>query len=705
MSPSNSLASPVSIGVDTGGTHTDLVLAQAGRLVTLKVPSTPHDLSLGIIDGVKRICERAGVPLSSVGRFVYASTFVTNLFVEGKAGRIGLLTTQGFRDVLEIGRASRKPDVYDIHWRPARPIVPRQLRFGVRERMSARGEVIEALDEASAREAIAAMAHAGVDCIAICLLHAYANPAHERRLADIAAELCPEVEVSLSSEVVREFREYERTSTTCISAFIRRPIRAHLDGLKEALRAQSVPASPFIMRGNGGLSTFDASLRSPVAVTHSGVMGGIIGATALAASCGISDLITLDMGGTSADVSLVSGGVPVLTHRSRIGAHPLLAPTLDMVTIGAGGGSVAWVDGGVALRVGPHSAGSVPGPACYGQGGTAPTVTDANLVAGRLDSEYFLGGARALRADLAREAIGRVARPLGMTDEATALGILAIAEAHMVNAIRLVSVERGLDPRDFTLVAFGGAGALHAVSLAQALSIRKVLIPPAPGNLSAMGLPCADVRHDHARTLFARLGPELLPRLEALYDELIDEATASLDQDGIDIPARRVLLSADLRYEGQNYELNLPVSGAQLASEFAELSARFNAQHQRVYGYQLAGREVQVVNLRVTALGTTQKARWPDHPHRAEDARPQGVRSVLTADGQRVEAAVWRFDALGPGQRFAGPAVLDYSGATLYLPPGWVARLDAMMNAHVAPASDADSPDGGAAGRAQGETA
>ena len=684
---------PFSIGVDTGGTHTDLVLAGDGRVVTLKVPSTPADLSIGIIEGIRRILELAAVPVRDVGHFVYASTFVTNLFVENKEAGIGLITTAGFRDVLEIGRASRKPDVYDIHWRPARPLVPRNLRFGVLERVDHLGHVITPLDEASTREALRALSQAGVQSIAVCLLHAYANPQHERRIAELAAEVCPGIDVSISSDVVREFREFERTSTTCVSAFIRKPITDHLAALAVALQNDQMVAAPFIMQGNGGISTFDSASRSPTAVTHSGVMGGIMGANALAASCGITNLITLDMGGTSADVSLIANGVPVLTNRSRIGAHPLLVPTLDMVTIGAGGGSIAWVEREFGLRVGPHSAGSQPGPVCYGQGGAEPTVTDANLVAGRLNGDYFLGGSRRLQLTLAHDAIaGTIAKPLGMTVEDAALGILAIAEAHMADAIRLVSVERGLDPRDFTLVAFGGAGALHAVRLAEALAIRDVLIPPAPGNLSAMGLLCADVRHDHARTLVAKLVPELAPRIAAMFDELLAEADAALAADGVDAGARRCTLSADLRYEGQNYELTLPVLRETLVDGFGDLVERFNAHHRRVYGYNLAGREVQLINVRVTAYGATAQARWPVRDASDTPPVPTGKRLLLIESGVQADALVYRFDELRPGHAIEGPAVVEYSGSTLFLPPGWTARFDPMMNAHLTrvaqPASD-----------------
>ena len=674
---------PYAIGVDTGGTHTDLVLAGNGTLATLKVPSTPDDLNVGILEGVDRLLAHAGVPVEAVGRFVYASTYVTNLFVEGKEGGIGLLATAGFRDVLEIGRASRKPDVYDIHWRPARPLVPRDLRHDVVERIDHRGAILTPLDEASARTALRALSQAGVRSVAVCFLHAYANPVHERRVAQIAKEEFPALDVSLSSDVVREFREFERTSTTCVNAFIREPIARHLAGLGDRLARRGIDAPAYIMQGNGGVSTFASAAQSPTAVVHSGVMGGMVGATALGNECGVLDLITLDMGGTSADVSLIAGGTPLLTNRSRIGPHPLLVPTLDMVTIGAGGGSIAWVEGGFGLRVGPHSAGSVPGPACYGQGGTQPTVTDANLVLGRLNASYFLGGARTLDLARATEAIRtKVAEPLGMTLEAAAFGIAAIAEAHMADAIRLVSVERGLDPRDFTLVAFGGAGPLHAVRLAEALSIRNVLVPPAPGNLSAMGLLCADVRHDLARTLLHRLTSNFLPRVRAIYDELTAEADAALQADGVPAQERQCTLSADLRYQGQNYELTIPVTGDDLAHGFGDLVARFNDQHRRIYGYQLGGREVQLVNARVTAVGKTRHAHWPPITQRAA-AQPVGRRSMLVEPGVRVDAPVFRFDDLAPAQPIEGPAIVEYSGSTLFLPSGWNARIDERRNAHL----------------------
>ncbi|WP_372624278.1 hydantoinase/oxoprolinase family protein [Falsiroseomonas sp.] len=680
------------VGVDTGGTHTDLVVIDSAtrRMHTHKVPSTLDDLTEGILDGLDQAIGAIGAERRAVEHFVYATTMVTNLIVEGVDAPVGLIATEGFRDVLEIARASRKPHIYDIQWRPPRPLVPRPLRIGVRERISHAGEVIEPLDEAGARAAIRQLRQAGCVSIAVCLLHAYANPAHERRIAALAAEDAPEIDVSLSSDIVREFREYERSSTTSLNAYVKRPLGRHLATLSAALEARGVPASPFIMRGNGGISTFRVAAQTPVAITHSGPMGGIIGGTAIAEACGISDIITLDMGGTSADVSLVLGGSPVLTTRGKLGAYPLLLPMLDLVTIGAGGGSIAHVDAGGAMRVGPRSAGARPGPACYGQGGTEPTVTDANLHAGRLNPGYFLAGRRQLDTALAETALReRLAKPLGIGVDAAAIGILAIAEAHMVNAIKVISVDRGHDPREFTLVGFGGAGPLHSMRLAEELGIHRVLIPPAPGNVSCMGLLAAHVRHDHALTRMILLGTAEPEAIAADLAEMALRATGDLEREGVPPDRRQLLATLDLRYQGQNYELGLPVAPDRLdAAELAALSERFHAEHERVYGYRLPGRAVQLVNLRIAAIGRVAQLAWPEVGTRKAPLAEAGRRNLLLPDG-RVEAPVHRVQDLFAEDTIAGPAVVEYPGSTLFIPPGWTATFDRMRNAHLLHASAA----------------
>ncbi|WP_321936285.1 hydantoinase/oxoprolinase family protein [Paraburkholderia sp. J8-2] len=680
----NDLSSPeISIGVDTGGTHTDLVLAGRGKLFTLKVPSTTDDLSVGIVEGVRKLVEMANVAVSDVDRFVYASTFVTNLFIEGKQAQVGLITTEGFKDVLEIGRASRKPDVYDIHWRPSPPLVPRHLRKGVIERIDHRGDVLKPLDEKSVFEALSALVSHGVESLAVCLLHSYVNPEHEQRIAAIAARDFPELDVSLSSDVVREFREYERTSTTSVNASIKSPISIHLKSLESALCEIGLRVRPSIMQGNGGICRFDNASSAPVEVTHSGVMGGIVGATALASQIGSPNIITLDMGGTSADVSLIANGRPTLSHRTSVGPYPLLTPTLDMVTIGAGGGSIAWIEGKTSLRVGPQSAGSVPGPACYGKGGVQPTVTDANLVAGRLNGGYFLKGARKLNIEAARTAIESVAKPLGLSVEQAALGIIAIAEAHMADAIRLISVERGLDPRDFKLVAFGGAGALHAVRLAEELAINQVVIPPAPGNLSAMGLLCANTRHDHAQTFFTELSGSVEESLTITIARLIEEGARSLAADGIEAGAQRFEPFIDLRYQGQNYELSLPLGKGTGANRIEALKAGFEAEHLKVYGYKLGNRPIQIVNVRVSAISIITPAEWPVLPAATKPAaiaRPVDKRAVLISPDKVQDVDVYRHEQMMATETFTGPAIVEYSGSTLFVPPGWAGTVDSRAN-------------------------
>ena len=677
----------VRVGIDTGGTHTDVVLVDGsgGEVLALKVPTTPHDLSQGVLDGLGRVLEDSDRPATSISHFVYATTLVTNLLVEGSDIPVGMITTEGFRDILGIGRASRKPNIYDIQWAPPPPLVPRHLRLVVTERIDARGHVITPLDEEATREALRQLVAAGVESIAVCFINGYANPQHEQRVAALAAEECPELGISLSSDVVREFREYERLSTTVVNAYVAPPLTRHMDGLTEKLARNAVASAPYTMRSNGGIMTFEAAKRLPVTMTHSGPMGGIIGGTAIAAACGARDIITLDMGGTSADVSLVTGGEPVLTTRGTVGRHPVLLPMLDLVTIGAGGGSVAWVDEGGALKVGPRSAGAVPGPACYDQGGDEPTVTDANLVAGRLNADYFLEGSRGLRAELSEAALGdKVAKPLGMSMDEAAIGIMAIAESHMVNAIKLISVERGLDPRDFTLVGFGGCGPLHAARLAEELSITSVLVPSAPGNVSAMGLLSADVRHDMVRTHVAALDDVEPKVLAAAFEDLMESGVAALAGDGIDDARRRYLPAVDLRYKGQNYELTLPFPGHGVDAALAgTLGKAFHEAHRSVYGYELPKRTIQLVNLRLTAIGEVQRVQWPEHDGGAPGAKPIARRKVLVGPGSREAVPIYRLAGLSPGVSFAGPGLVEYAGSTLFVPDRWTATFDAMLNARL----------------------
>lgn len=679
----------VQIGVDTGGTHTDIVLLDRsdGAFHTLKVPTTPQDLSVGILHGVTRILKDAGKNAAGEEvHFHYGTTLVTNIIVEEQDMPVGLLTTAGFRDVLAIGRAVRKPNIYDIHWRPLKPLVPRHLRLGIPERIDHKGRIVTPLDEAAARAQLRELKAQGVAAIAICFLNAYANPEHERRVGELATEEIPGVPVSLSSDVVREFREYERTSTTVLNAFVVAPMVKHLDGLARRLRDEGVRREPFIMRGNGGIMTFNLAKSLPAAVTHSGPVAGIIGGNALAKATGVTNAITFDMGGTSSDVALIADNEPFSTTRGTLAGYPVLLPMLDLVTIGAGGGSIAWLDNGGGLKVGPRSAGSVPGPACYGQGGENPTVTDANLLCGRLNGDFFLNGDRVLRRDLAERAMReKIAGPLGMSVEEAALGVLAIAEAHMVNAIKLVSVQRGIDPRDFTLIGFGGAGPLHAVNLAEAISMEKVLIPAAPGNVSASGLLAAAVRHDLVRTRVEPLASADMDRMSDDYDALVSEAAETLAAEGVQPGDAQVLRSIDLRYRGQAYELTVVLpAGAIDSATLDGLTARFHAEHERIYGYRLDHHGVELVNLRATGTSVPPALPWPVTSAKGGRPVPAGTRRVVhgTAGGAS-EWPVYRFTEIGSGQSLTGPAIVEYPGSTCVVPPGWSATWDAWRHAHI----------------------
>ncbi|MER9058423.1 hydantoinase/oxoprolinase family protein [Mesorhizobium sp. M0910] len=675
------------IGVDTGGTHTDIVLLDRARglFETLKVPTTPLDLSEGILTGVDAICRQAGVPQSGVARFVYGTTLVTNLIVEQKTGSVGLLTTMGFRDVLEIGRAVRKPNIYDIQWRPKSPLIARRNRIGINERVSARGDILVPINGDEIVAALTLLVEQGVTSVAVCFLHSYSNPANEQAVRRIAEAQFPALTISLSSEVVRQFREFERSSTIAINAYVSEPLGKHLDRLFSVLKSNEIAGAPYIMGGNGGVVSFERAKQIPVSITHSGPVAGILGGATLAKAAGFPNVITFDMGGTSSDVSLVVNSEPSLTSRGSLAGYPVQLPTIDLVTIGSGGGSKALVDSGGGLHVGPESAGSVPGPMCYGQGGEWPTITDANLTTGRLNKEYFLAGKRALYPDLAESGItAKVAEPLSMSFAEAALGILDIAEADMVNAIKLVSVQRGLDPRDFTLVGFGGAGPLHVISLADALGMKSVLVPPAPGNVSAAGLLCAEWRQDLVRTFIRDLDGVTSSELTKVFEGLEAEAADLLAEEDLDPTAHRALLSLDLQYTGQGFELNIPVSKSEFEGDWKNsLMKRFSDLHKERYGYALSDRGVQIVNLRLTVLGIRPDLPWPERRHRTSgELTIFGRRKVLhrRTDFEKPWP-VYRFLNVRAGDTLNGPAIVEYPGSTLVVPPDWKVTYDKWGNA------------------------
>ena len=674
------------IGVDTGGTHTDLVLVNEAQdeVFTLKVPTTAYDNSVGVIEGVHKILALADLSPAEVSRFAYGTTVVTNLLIQRNADiRIALVTTKGFRDALEIQRGSRGEHVFDVSWKQQAPLVSRQMRFEIAERVDSDGTVLLPPEEGEVEELCEKLRALAVHGVVVGFINSYVNPAHEQRVGALIAAACPDADVTLSSDISRQFREYERTSTAAINAYVKRPLAAHLDSLSSSLDAIGVAAAPYIMRANGGLMTFTAASRLPVAITHSGPTAGIMAGLAIGAASGIDNLITFDMGGTSSDVSLIRGGRPLLTNRGAIEGWPVCLPMLDLVTVGAGGGTIAWLDPARSLKVGPLSAGSSPGPACYGQGGVEATITDCNLLLGRLNPHFLLGGARRLDAGLARSAIAAgVAGPLGLQLPDAALGIIAIAESHMVNAVKQISVRRGLDPRDFHLVAFGGAGPLHALAIAGQLDIPNVLIPAAPGNFSAMGQLAGNIRHDFALTRISQLDPDQFDDINAEFARMASEGDELLERDGIAAPERIFAGSLDLCYWGQSHELSIPVALPLTADSVGDIGDRFHAEHRRNFGFDHHDRPIKCVHLRLSAVGRLPTLRMKRYGPASRPAEPSHRRSVILADGTSQGMPVYSFDDLAPGHSIREPAIVEYSGSTLFVQPGWAVEFDERMTAH-----------------------
>lgn len=661
------------IGIDIGGTFTDLVLfdERTGHLVMSKTFSTPRGLWEGVSQGLARL----GVPLAETSMIFHGTTVGINAFLERKGPRIGLITTAGFRDVYEIGRHNRV-EMYDLFYRKPEPLVPRELRLEVRERLDERGEVLVPLDEEDVRRAAETFRAAGVQAVAVCLLHSYVNPAHEQRVGALLAGELPGVVTSLSHEIVREWREYERTSTTAINAYILPAVGSYLDEVSARLREGGYARPLFLMESSGGVVTADVARRRPVVTLMSGPAGGVTAAGYLGRAHGIANVISFDMGGTSTDVALTYEGTSRVTTEAQVERHPVMVQMLDIRSIGAGGGSIAWLDPAGALRVGPQSAGAEPGPLCYGRGGEVPTVTDAHVVLGRLRPEGFLVGEMALDTAAARRGIERVvAQPLGLGVEAAAEGILRIVNSRMAHAIRGITVQRGLDPRGFTLMAFGGAGPMHAAWLADELSIPSVIVPPTPGTFSALGMLVADLRHNYVRTW--RTSADALDggALLALFREMAAEAEATLRGEGADPREITYGRSVDVRYVGQEYTLDVPLDdtcpGADAAAPVA-LVQRFHALHDRLYGHSAPDQSCEVVNVRLAAVGRRPKVTLPTLEGASGAACPTHEGSVFFHEtGGWVPTGFYLRETLAAGQRLAGPAVVEEPGATTVVPPGF----------------------------------
>lgn len=676
------------IGIDTGGTFTDLILANAatGDVRHHKTPTTPDDPARGILEGVSELLAESGVAPGAVDFLCHGTTLATNAVLERKWARTGLVTTSGFRDVLALAR-QRRPNFFNLDVPKPTPPVPPELTCEVDERTAFDGEVLRAIDEAGVRRAGERLREAGCDTVAICFLHSYANPAHEQRAAEIIAELLPDAHVTTSCAVLAEYREYERFATTVVNASLRPVLDGYLRRFEAGTAALGITCEPRIMQSNGGAVSPAIVRRTPVNTFFSGPAGGVIGSAVAGRAAGCNNVITLDMGGTSTDVALIKEAAPGYRNVREMAGFPVRTRTLDIHTIGAGGGSIAWVDPGGLMKVGPASAGAVPGPAAYGRGGGRPTVTDANVVLGRLSQEALLDGRMPVHPDRARAAIEEhLCEPLGLGLTEAAAGIVEIVNVNMVGAVRVISVEQGEDPRRFTLMPFGGAGPLHACDVARLLGIRTVLVPGRPGVLSACGLLQAEAQGDFSRTLLVPADPAALDDINRGLALLEGDASQWLREEADGTREADWSYSGEVRYAGQSFELAVPMPGGNVdASALAEVLARFHAAHEAAYGYAMPERAVEVVNLRlaVRILRPPPPAPLPEPVPGSTDDAIVARREVWFAGTGYVVAPVYRREKLAIEADLAGPAVVEQMDATTVVPPGARLAVDPLGNLHL----------------------
>ncbi len=684
--------SGIRIGIDTGGTFTDVVALDeaTGQLVTTKTPSTPSNPADGFLAGIEKVLGLIGATGDRISAVSHGTTVATNQLLEGKVDRLGFITNTGYEAMLEIARQS-VPDGYgnSYFWVKPPRIVPRHLVRGVSGRLDFTGAELEPLDEDGARAAARWFRDAGIGTLGVCFLHAYANPAHEERMREILAEEHPDAVVSVSSEVLREYREYERAMTTLVDAAVKPRLSAYVTNITERLRQYGDRSIPFyVMKSNGGVLSADEVVHQPITTVLSGPAAGALGAALIAKVAGHDRVLTSDGGGTSTDVSVVIDGEPTLTTEGTVGVFPSKIPMIDVVTVGAGGGSIAWLSPEGTLKVGPQSAGADPGPLCYSKGGIEVTITDAHVVLGRIPP-HLLGGEIPLDVQAALDGVDQLAAKLGLSREACASGVLEISAWNQANALRQVTVKRGLDVRDFTLTTFGGSGSLLLCRLMDILGIQAVLVPPEPGNVSAFGLLTVDVKNDYVQT-HVSLADTLDPTsVTAIYDDLTERAAAALTKEGFAADQHRYLRTADLRYFGQAFEVRVPVpEGPVDAAVLAEVATRFHAEHKGLYGYDFAGdptQQVEWVNLRVSGIGPIQRPEIKKHdgldmPPRSSGAtRPTREVCFEAADGYVETPVLWRTD-LPPGTEVQGPAIIEEFGSTVPLHPGFTARIDEYLN-------------------------
>ena len=682
-------------GIDIGGTFTDIVLlGRGGDVVSKKISSSVENYALAIVEGLEMLFAEQGVAPDEVDEIMHGTTVASNAILERSGAQVGLVTSRGFRDVLEL-RNLRMPRLYDLTWEKPPPLVERYLRVTVDERMNAAGEVVRPLGRDDARRALRRLLDEGVDAIAVCLINSYANPCHERMVADVAAELAPGQPCSTSFEVLPEIKEYERTSTTVVNAYVLPTVKRYLETLREGLDARGVSAPLHIMQSNGGLTPAAQAALKPVDIVESGPAAGVVGARAVARQSGIENVISFDMGGTTAKASLIEGGEYTRTREYSVGGgiisgsrlltgsgYLLNVPAIDLAEVGAGGGSILWIDGGGSMQAGPKSAGAQPGPACYGLGGEAPTVTDASVVLGYLNPSHLCGGELPIDAGASRRAVETyIAAPLRLDVELASWGARQVAIASMIRAIRAVSSERGRDPRDYALLAFGGNGALFAAGMAAELGMKRVIVPPAAGLFSAFGLLYAEIEHHYSRTVRGLLRDTNANAVDAVYRELEAQADAQLAADGFDADHRRFTRSAMLHYQGQIYELEVRVGARSIDRAALEaLAEAFGQEHERTYGHRAgAGEPVELVTAQVLGRGLSERPRMPDRLRMHAPAPRSGSRCAYYGRTLGwLDTPVVARSALSSGAE--GPLIVEEYDSTCLVPPGVRASLDSRGN-------------------------
>jgi len=672
------------IGIDTGGTNTDVVLTNVdtGEIYYTKTPTTPKELLKGINKGINKIVDKCEIGFDEIKELIYGTTIVVNMIAQKENEATALITTKGFKDVLEIGRAYRSENIYDINMDKPEPLVKRNLRFEVSERVNFLGQELEPLNEKEVIDIIKILKEKNIRAIAVCLMHSYANPKHELKIKEIINREWPEVYVSVSAEINPQFREYERTSTTVINAYMMPNMASHIIDFENEMDKSQINANCYMMQGNAGIMTFDAALKKPVSVSESGPIAGIIAANYMSKMLGEKNIITLDMGGTSADVALIQNNTMKFTTDSHIEGYPISIPTVDLSFIGAGGGSIAWCDDGGALKVGPMSAGAEPGPICYGKGGEKPTVTDANLVTGRIRPEIFEENLDNTM-EKTKEAIDKyIAGPLNIDIMKAAEGIIDVVNSNMIRAIKFVSVQKGYDPREFTLVAFGGAGGLHAGKIAEELEIPKVIIPYSPGTFCALGLVLSDIKCDSVQS-------KLLTK-EQVNASILNEIYLNLDKQGYDglekqnvAEENRVLIrTCDMRYFGQAFEISVPLPIKTIdEQDIYDMIERFHNLHEQAYGHCMKDDPIEFVNYRVSAIGTFNK---PNIVKNSEVKNSQDTDKKIygkaTFLGKEYDVRIIDRDSLNVGDEIEGPAIIGEMGATVVVYPNHSAKIDEVKN-------------------------